>query len=128
MQVSLDGTVLAWPGSGNDVRVDPGRHVVRARAPGHRSWEKRGAGGGGGPPARVEVPEFEPGVAAAAAGGDAQPITATPRASEPEKSGGQSHTAAYVAGGIGLAGLGVAALSAWHASSVERSGQDQRGI
>lgn len=120
LHVSVDGVALPPQRWGGDLRVDVGRHRVSARAPGHRSWQQVVEVPAGGSLTRIDVPVLEVGTSPLA-------MNATPAAprgpllADPpivaEEPAPPSYTAAYVAGGIGLAGLTVGALSGWLASS-----------
>lgn len=124
LHVSLDGMSLSPRQWDSDLRVDIGRHSVYAQAPGHRSWQRMVQVSAGGAPTRIDVPELEvatsggePGPTRSAASGPALPDTSRLPADPVDEPARPRYTAAYVAGGIGLAGLTVGALSEWLASS-----------
>lgn len=59
LQVLLDGVVLQKPAWGVATAVDPGAHVVTAKAPSKRDWSKRIDIGASGDRQSVEVPSLE---------------------------------------------------------------------
>lgn len=122
LHVSVDGVTVPRRRWGGDLRVDVGRHRVSAEAPGRQPWERVVQVSAGGTRTRIEVPALEVGASVIA--------TDTPRPSPgpmlasvsptSDAPAPPSYTGAYVAGGIGLAGLTVGALSGWLASSKMR--------
>jgi hypothetical protein len=57
--VKRDGEVVGEGQWGAPLPVDPGKHVVEARAPGKRPWQAREEVQGGGPVRRLEVPVLQ---------------------------------------------------------------------
>lgn len=120
LHVRVDGVPLAPHRWGGELRVDVGRHHVSAQAPGHRPWQQVLEISAGGERARVDVPQLELGTGDVAAG-PTPPTRSGPMIAEQpaaaQAPAPPSYTAAYVAGGIGLASLTVGALSGWLAAS-----------
>lgn len=114
LRVNIDGEPLPSRRWGSELRLDVGRHRLDARAPGHRAWEHVIQANAGGPPTRVDIPRLELGA------GDDTLESASPSTSvspmdgsgEPARPTGPDYTAAYIAGGIGVAGLAVGGI-AW---------------
>ncbi|MBW2523629.1 MAG: hypothetical protein JRI23_05615 [Deltaproteobacteria bacterium] len=105
LEVRRGDVVVGGDALGVAVAVDPGRYVVEARAPGHRSWSTELTVGPSGDRQTVSVPELEPGADDDGAGGD----------------GGSAEVAYYalagVATGVGAAGIVVGAVFGAQASS-----------
>lgn len=117
--VTLDGVPLThrW---GEELRVDAGEHRIEVRAVGFRPWQGVVLATAGRGPMTVEVPELvaatgEP-AAAAAPLASATPLR-TDALDSDDAPEAPTYTAAWVAGGIGLAGLTLGAVAGWLASS-----------
>lgn len=105
-EIEVDGTPLASAAWGTPLPVDPGWHVVRARAPGFQPFEQS-----------LEI-GTEPGVRRTLAlpplRAEAAPLVSSPSGSgshggleEPAGSAHPARTWGYVTGAVGLAALGV---------------------
>lgn len=112
-EVKRDGVPLGAAAYGTSVPVDPGAHRITASAPGYESWDST-LQTPEGKPIRVSVPQLlkvstEPVASVVPA---APPPREAPGPAFPdpvvEKSSTQ-RTLGYIAGGLGIAGLGVAA-------------------
>ena len=93
LEVQRDGAPVGRAIWGVPMPVDPGEHVVSARAPGKRAWEARVTAGQG--PALLTV--------------TLQPLEDLPRVVEPPQppaSGGRSAVPAIVLGSVALASVG----------------------
>jgi hypothetical protein len=99
LRVTRDGVELGPAALGVAVAVDPGEHVVAASAPGFKPFRGKVTVGPEKDQQLVQVPALEPEAGAGAT-------------TEPHATGGNSgmRTAAYVAGGLGVAALGVGAV------------------
>jgi serine/threonine-protein kinase len=99
LEITRDQEKLPKAAWGTPVPVDPGDHVVSARAPGHRDWSATRAAGGAGTTATIDVPvlEREPSGASSAVA-DARPA---------ERAGGlgTQRVIALVSGGLGIVGV-----------------------
>jgi serine/threonine-protein kinase len=146
LELRRDGQMVGRPEWGVPIPVDPGAHVVDAVAPGHKAWQGKAQVVGPSVKQSIEVPPLEalppstgpeavaPAALSAAPATGAPPPSAPPPAGQPSPApaaappqevsnapGGQ-RTAAWVVGGVGLAGLvaggalGIVAASD-HASS-----------
>jgi len=104
LAVSKDGTALGRTAWSSAVPIDPGEHVIEARAPGRKTWsqsvvvEKQAAD------ARVTVPELAPEPQAAAAPRRLE-STQAPERDAPVPAGRTQRTLGFVVGGVGVAGL-----------------------
>jgi hypothetical protein len=130
--VKLDGAALAPAALGVPAPVDPGKHVVAATAPGRQSWSKQITVAKNGENHEISIPALSPPAGAPAgnaapsgtpAGGT--PAGGTPPAGSAPQSGATSATpggtpptttgktsnprriGAYVAGGVGVVGIGL---------------------
>jgi len=104
-RVLCDGAELDAASLGVDLPVDPGPHVLEAQAPGRSA--KR---------VTIELHESERRAVTVETGGpitQAPPPTTAPTAATPPPapSVGALRTAAWIAGGIGIAGVGVAGIT-----------------
>ena len=95
--VTIDGVNEPSANLNADRFVDPGEHVIEAGAPGFRRTSTRVHVGEGAGEAVTLTLQLDP--AAPAPGSPAQP-------SVPPSSGAEDHTWAFIAGGVGLVGLG----------------------
>jgi hypothetical protein len=96
--VTLDGVAIGEGAWGTPLPVDPGEHVVAARAPGRDPWETRVSVGAEGAIARVTVPVL---------------VKTAPQAPPPSAAAQRSEgarSAAWIAGGVGVAALGVGTI------------------
>jgi len=119
--VERDGEPIPKESWGVALPTDAGDHVVEASAPGKKTWSSTVTVSGEGANIPVEVPLLEslpappsapvPAVAAPAAA--TQPVTPPPG---PRTSSTQ-RVLAYVAGGVGVVGLGLGTYFTVHASS-----------
>ena len=108
VSVTIDGTPMATASLNTDWPIDPGDHVIAASAPGFLSATStvHSVEGGSNPVALTlkEGPHETP--PPPAAGASAAPVAAVPLQPPPPPAA-SSHTAAYVVGGVGIAGLAV---------------------
>jgi len=97
IEVRVDGKPIGRPVWGTPIPLDPGDHVIEARAPGRESWKQSTKIPVGPAASSVDVPEL-----AVARQGSGQP------AAGPEQDPGSAQRiAGAVIGGVGIAGLGV---------------------
>src|SRR5262249_38671945 len=104
LEVTRDGVPVASALWGTAVPVDPGEHVIKAVAPGKRSWLRK-VQLGEGDTAEVRVPALED-----APDTHAEQPAATrplPVADTPSDSGRTRRTVGLIVGGVGLVGIGV---------------------
>lgn len=95
VEIRRDGTLLDSGALGTAVPVDPGKHVVEARAKGKKTWTTTVEAGDPSKPVKVEVPALE-------AATDEKP-----KAPPPAKDEG---TSGMKIGGLVMAGLGVVGI------------------
>jgi hypothetical protein len=106
--VKRDGAVLDAAAWGSALPVDPGRHLVEAGAPGKKPFSGTILAGGPGTSVTLEIPVLE----------DAPPPVPTAPGVRPVPDGGAGRRiAAYVTGGLGVAGLAVGAAMGASAKS-----------
>jgi hypothetical protein len=120
LALTIDGAPLSSAAIGVPTPVDPGQHQIAARAPDHLRWYTSVNVANNGDNVTVKVPALAStapsGTAAAAA---PQPSRA-PAGNASASGKGTRRVAAYVAGGVGVAGLGLGtffglkAFSDWH--------------
>jgi len=106
LEVSLDGVSVKKPAWGTPVPVDPGQHVVEAKAPGRVAFRTEITLGDDGAKEAVTVPELE----RAEAGAPPPPLSVEPGEAHDtgvDSSGSSQRTVGYVVGGVGLVALGV---------------------
>jgi hypothetical protein len=101
--IPVDRAVLSTP-----IPVDPGEHLVIARAPGRKEWSKQIAVGAERDKVEIEVPALP----AADAASQAAPVAGSEptSAASPRSSWSGQKTWALVSGGVGVVGLGVGAV------------------
>jgi hypothetical protein len=111
LEVRKDGVPVGQAEWGSAIPADAGPHTVEATAPGRKRWSGTVKVAGGAVTAHVEVPLLDPEAPPAAAPERAEarpaPVEPAPPAPVPEKPshGNGMRIAAYVTGGVGLAGL-----------------------
>lgn len=112
LQVLRDGAVVGQAEWGTAIPVDPGTHLVEARAPSRTAFQQSVAVAGAGASVSVSVPEL----AVAAPGNDGS----TP---EPGTAGATQRTVGLVVGGLGVVGLGIGAVFGIVAMNKENTAQ-----
>ncbi len=112
LKVARDGLLLTDSSFGVAIPVDGGEHVVEATAPGYEPWRKvvRVAPENGRESIEVSTLVAVGGPAPAAAPPPSQAATAPPPGPSDRGSGGTQRTIGWVAGGLGLVGLGVGSV------------------
>lgn len=119
--VKRDGEAIPKESWGVALPTDAGAHVIEASAPGKKTWSSTVNIAGEGTDIPVEVPllEAEPMTPSAPAAPTAAPTAATePVAPPPSPNGGDTQRLlSYVAGGVGVVGLGLGTYFTVHASS-----------
>jgi hypothetical protein len=120
LSVSIDGEPLPSRRWGSELRLDVGRHRLDARAPGHRRWEQVVQVSSAGPPIRIDVPRLVVGKDEEAPERPSPSTGVSPMegSSQPARPARPDYTAAYIAGGIGVAGLTIGAI-AWRLASAK---------
>lgn len=116
-EVLVDAVVVREPAWGTKMSLDPGKHLVTARAPGMRDWTQTvelsvGAG------VAVEVPPLHPGEQSP------DPAEQRPAAAEQTASGGSS-TLGWVLGGVGVAAIGVGSVFGVQALSKQSKAESE---
>jgi serine/threonine-protein kinase len=120
-QVKRDGEAIPPESWGVALPTDVGEHLIEASAPGKKPWSSKVEVQGENANVSVEVPLLEAAPAATAvpapppsAPAAATTLVATP---EPASSSNTQRVLAYVAGGVGVVGLGLGTFFTVHASS-----------
>lgn len=113
LEVVLDGVALGPASLASALPVDPGEHVIEARAPGHRPWHKTLSIPDGPAETEVVVPALEPESDAA---GSHRTATTT---------GDEQRLAGWIVGGVGVVGLAVMAGFGARAASQASSADDE---
>jgi hypothetical protein len=106
LSLTADGNPI---NPGDSVALDPGEHVVVARAPGKKDYELRVVLQAG---ARIDktIPALVDADAGAAAAPTTTPVTAPPVSDTNTDPGSGRRTAGLVLGGVGLAGIVVGSI------------------
>ncbi|WP_437594607.1 hypothetical protein [Sorangium sp. So ce1000] len=115
MVITLNGKELsAAAAGGSGIPVDPGTATIEAKAPGKQPWSQRVTLDPGPATTRVTIPLLADAaaqkVAKAAPPAPPRPPSARPEAARPKATGTPMRTLGFVAGGVGIAGLGVGAV------------------
>ena len=112
-QLLRDGGPVGTPSWGSALPIDPGEHVVEARAAGKKPWKTSVTVGAKADMQTVTVPTLEDAPAAPAATTQPAPATASATTAAPSDatsegtSSGGKRIAGFVVGGIGLVSIGV---------------------
>lgn len=114
LSVELDGSLIGRPAWNTPMPINPGRHQLRASAPGFKDYTTEFDVGREKDAKRVEVPALEPAPAAPAAPAataeqaPASGAPPSPASSKPSSASRTKRVAAYVTAGtgIGLVGIG----------------------
>ncbi|WP_437312396.1 hypothetical protein [Sorangium sp. So ce385] len=113
MSITLNGQQLsAAAATGSGIPVDPGTATIEAKAPGKQPWSQQVTLEPGPSAPRVVIPPLADAAVqrpAQAAPPPPAPVV-RPGPARPEASGSPVRTLGFVAGGVGLAGLGVGAV------------------
>ncbi|MGA2448214.1 MAG: tetratricopeptide repeat protein [Polyangiaceae bacterium] len=115
MEVALDGAKIPDALWGSDFPVDPGEHVVSARAAGYRPWSARWIVTEAGAHLGVSVPELVPEGQSDSGRPEPGSQGSLPRARTTDRGGPEggaegrtARTLALVSGGLGVVGFGIA--------------------
>lgn len=130
LEVKRDGVLVDAAAFGTALPVDPGKHTVEASAPGKKPFSTEVETAGPGKTAAVEVPPLADAPAeaagpAAAPGAAPRPGGAPDSPEEEDGGAGTRRTLAFVAGGVGLAGVVVGSIFGASASSKWSEAQDE---
>ncbi|MGC4093800.1 MAG: hypothetical protein QM756_39035 [Polyangiaceae bacterium] len=126
LSVMRDGVELGSGSLGVALAVDPGEHVVEARAPGYKPFSTRVSVKPQGDQQMLQLPVLERDAAPVAAPAvvPATPTTTAAPAAPAPASSGSNKTLAYVLGGVGVAGLVVGTAFGLAAKSQASAAQD----
>lgn len=127
LEVSVDRRPLRRPAWGTAMPIDPGNHVIEARAPGKRAWQVEVTVAAEADVATAQVPawEDEPAPAVPAEGASASQVPAGPTPAPPSASSWtRGRTSALVVGGIGVTGLVIGTAFGLHAIAKHEEGKD----
>ncbi|WP_437775813.1 hypothetical protein [Sorangium sp. So ce1097] len=130
--VRRNGAVLDAGAWGAPLPVDPGKHRVEATAPGKKPFSVEAQTAGPGKVVTVEIPPLEDDPAAASAAAQpAGPVASPPAPLRPAAGGdvddgaGTRRTLAFVAGGVGVAGVVTGSIFGLIASARWNQAQDE---
>jgi len=116
LEVKKDGDPLGRAVWGSPVPIDPGPHVITARAPGYKDWQTTIDVPSGASSVRASIPKLE--LTAASLSPTSQnpqygsSLPPAPIAEQHQGSSSVQRTMGFVAGGVGIAGLVVGTVSA----------------
>jgi serine/threonine-protein kinase len=130
LEVRRDGIALQPAELGAPIPVDPGEHVIEAKAPGHEPWSSKVQVGADAARVSVEIPKLKPtGVATPAA--EAPLVTTTtattnaPPSDQPASDGRAQRVTGLVLGGAGIVGVGLGTFFGLRASSKWSDAKDK---
>ncbi len=113
LEIRLDGAAMGKAAWGTQVPIDPGTHVIEARAPGRKRWSTTIAVKSEGANAQATIPALE--VESSTPAGPGEPRVSEPQSpgAEPEPATGAGDTRrmiGLVTGGVGIVGLGASMI------------------
>lgn len=131
LEVQQDGQGIGRALWGSAFPVDPGTHVIAAKAPGRKGWTKTVQVATNGAKVDIAVPALDPETAPSASAAPASAATSGPIDSSPKPaaddgatSGGSQRAIGFAVGGVGVVGLVVGTVFVLKRSSAlsEREG------
>lgn len=125
--VTRDGVEIGSASFGTALAVDPGEHVIEAKAPGYESFSTKVTLRPDGDSQSVALPALTASPATAPGPQAAQEPKAEEPKPEPEARG-SNHTLAYVVGGVGIAGVGVGVVFGLLAKSQADAAEDDPAL
>jgi hypothetical protein len=120
LEVLLDGTLVGRPGWGIAMPVDPGKHEITARAPGHEAWSRLVEVEGSASTRAVTI-ELGAKVASPPPSADAA-VTPSLTSARPPSA---QRTAGLIVGAVGVVGLGLGAYLGIRAFQLHATSNDQ---
>ena len=131
LEISRDGLRLPPAAWNTPVPIDPGDHMVVARAPRRKAWSERPSVAGAGVKLSVVVPVLEPDPDASASGPPPAEPSESPRVGTDVGTQGShgdtQRTLALVSGGVGVIGLGVGTYFGLRAMAKQNEYEEHRG-
>ena len=118
LEVVLDDVVLGPASLASALPVDPGEHVLEARAPGYRPWHKTLSIPEGPAETEVVVPVLE-------RGSDPSDASDTTNPTAPSDAGDGQRLAGWIVGGVGVVGFAFMAGFGARAASQASSADDE---
>lgn len=121
LEVRRDGVAVQPAELGSPIPVDPGEHLIEARAPGKAPWSSKVQVGPNAAKVSVEIPALQ--AEGAAPAPVASPIVTTtttttePPSDKPASDGAAQRTTGLVLGGAGIVGVGLGTFFGLRASS-----------
>jgi hypothetical protein len=127
IEVKKDGEPLGAAVWGSPVPIDPGPHVITARAAGYKDWQMTIDVPAGASAARVSIPKLEllqvqPPSPPPVPSPSPQLSTYPPHDGQGADSGSSQQTLGYVLGGVGVVGI---AVGTWGAVSMQSKVSDR---
>jgi hypothetical protein len=129
LEISRDGQRLPPAAWNTPVPIDPGDHMVVARAPQRRPWSERPSVAGAGVKLNVVVPvlEFDPSATGLPPTDPSEPPTVGTDVGRQGARGGTQRTLGLVSGGVGVIGLGVGTYFGLRAMAKQDDYEEHRG-
>lgn len=109
LEVRRDGSSVGAPQWGVPIPADVGEHTIVATAPGHDEWRRVVTVEGPAKSVSVEVPALTPSSAAGPSATTAVEVVPEPELT-PRRGLGTQRVLALIAGGVGVAGIGVGSV------------------
>lgn len=126
MTITLNGKELnAAAATGSGIPVDPGTATIEAKAPGKRPWSQQVTLDPGPSTTRVTIPTLADVAVQEAKAAPPAPPPARPAAAKPQATGNPMRTLGFVAGGVGIAGIGVGAV--FGMMTIQKAGDVEEG-
>ncbi|WP_437910756.1 hypothetical protein WME95_23975 [Sorangium sp. So ce327] len=126
MTITLNGKELsAAAATGSGIPVDPGTATIEAKAPGKQPWSHRVTLDPGPSTTRVTIPPLADVAVQEAKAAPPAPPPARPEAAKPEATGNPMRALGFVAGGVGIAGIGVGAV--FGVLTIKKAGDVEEG-
>lgn len=117
LDVRRDGVPVHVAQLGTPIPVDPGEHTVEATAEGKQPWSKKVEVGPDAAKVEVEIPALADATQAATTTTTTHGDVKLDSGTTPSSSGSSQRTLAYVAGGLGIVGVGAGVFFGLSASS-----------
>jgi hypothetical protein len=124
LELSRDGQKFPEAAWGTPVPVDPGEHEVNAKAPGRKPWSVKKTVAGDGAKVSLEVPVLAEEDKAAVGAPD--PTSAPQQVPTDTGPAATQRTLAWVAGGLGVVGIGVGSYFGLRAKSKKNDYQSHQ--
>ncbi|HEX6764725.1 MAG TPA: hypothetical protein VF103_04590 [Polyangiaceae bacterium] len=125
--VTRDGVEIGVASLGTALAVDPGEHLIEAKAAGYETFSAKVTVRPDGDSQSVALPALAQS-AATAPSPQAEPAPKAEESKPEPQAGGSNHTLAYVIGGVGIAGVGVGVVFGLLAKSQADAAKDDPAL